>query len=81
MTAREMFEELNYMPEQTYDVYTLRFVHPMKEYGMKVVEFDLTERVYSVLSISVSGNATTAYIYPELHQAIHQQMIELGLIK
>lgn len=81
ISAKEMFESCGYMLEESSDKYTIRYVFNMESYGMKIVEFDLTEQVYFAKSVTPTGWVTTAYIYTELHQAINQQMKELRWFK
>lgn len=80
MNAREMFEELGYKFEKLNYQGETYFYSNKNSYGGNDyvrIWFYIETKTYSVHSIYGSNN----YVDIKLHQAIHQQMKELGWIE
>lgn len=72
-TAKEMFEELGFEKLS----YEFSFTNENEDY----VEFDLKRKTYMCICHFNYEHPTAFNISSELHQAITQQMKELGWIK
>ena len=77
-TADDMFESLGYELKLKSSMYII-YEHHNSENGITtVVTLDISREAYKVSNHTRNNRIYSALINKKLHQAIHQQMIELG---
>lgn len=80
MTAKELFKEIGYV-RHDYKNSIEYFMQNKENRFVYEVVFDLVEEVYTAKVWKISDLDTTQPVDFLLHQAIHQQMIELGWVE
>jgi hypothetical protein len=78
MNAREMFEELGYTIKK--DTKAILRYTTKPNYGYDIIDFSLTRKEYKLTGKTNQGNTHPRFCDVDKHQAITQQMKELGWI-
>jgi len=76
MTAKEMFKELGYKLKNSNDE-EIEYIEDIESRYKNTITFELIGKKYDCTSYFTSS----IYITPKLHQAITQQLKELGWIE
>ena len=79
MKAKEMFKELGYNITKDTKAILRYTTKPM--YGHDIIDFSLTRKEYRLTGKTNQGNTHPRFCNVKKHQAIHQQMVELGWVK